>query len=78
MMNLFSGKRWASAVAFGGVLAAGLAVAPSARAADDLPVVGDIHIPMPRVLEDGDRVEVYRPLGVDPKEARRRRAGRSG
>lgn len=30
-----------------------------------------------RVLEDGDRVEVYRPLGTDPKEARRRRAGRA-
>jgi putative ubiquitin-RnfH superfamily antitoxin RatB of RatAB toxin-antitoxin module len=27
-----------------------------------------------RVLEDGDRVEVYRPLTLDPKEARRRRA----
>jgi uncharacterized protein len=26
-------------------------------------------------LSDGDRVEVYRPLLVDPKEARRRRAG---
>jgi putative ubiquitin-RnfH superfamily antitoxin RatB of RatAB toxin-antitoxin module len=25
-------------------------------------------------LADGDRVEVYRPLRVDPKEARRRRA----
>jgi len=25
-------------------------------------------------LRDGDRVEVYRPLKVDPKEARRRRA----
>ena len=25
-------------------------------------------------LADGDRVEVYRPLAVDPKEARRRRA----
>ena len=25
-------------------------------------------------LRDGDRVEVYRPLAVDPKEARRRRA----
>jgi putative ubiquitin-RnfH superfamily antitoxin RatB of RatAB toxin-antitoxin module len=25
------------------------------------------------VLRDGDRVEVYRPLLVDPKEARRRR-----
>jgi uncharacterized protein len=26
------------------------------------------------VLSDGDRVELYRPLEVDPKEARRRRA----
>lgn len=27
-----------------------------------------------RCLEDGDRVEIYRPLTVDPKEARRVRA----
>jgi uncharacterized protein len=27
-------------------------------------------------LEDGDRVELYRPLQIDPKEIRRRRAGR--
>lgn len=27
-------------------------------------------------LRDGDRVEIYRPLKVDPKEARRRRAAR--
>ena len=27
-------------------------------------------------LNDGDRVEVYRPLLIDPKEARRRRARR--
>lgn len=27
-------------------------------------------------LADGDRVEIYRPLAVDPKEARRRRASR--
>ena len=26
------------------------------------------------VLRDGDRVEIYRPLALDPKEARRRRA----
>lgn len=26
-------------------------------------------------LKAGDRVELYRPLAVDPKEARRRRAG---
>lgn len=33
-----------------------------------------------RVLREGDRVEVYRPLRVDPKEARRRRyrQGRGG
>lgn len=26
------------------------------------------------VLKDGDRVEIYRPLTLDPKDARRRRA----
>ena len=26
------------------------------------------------VLRDGDRVEIYRPLKIDPKEARRKRA----
>ena len=29
--------------------------------------------PLAHVLRDGDRVEVYRPLLVDPKEARRQR-----
>ena len=29
------------------------------------------------VLEDGDRVEIYRPLRADPKEMRRRRAARA-
>jgi len=29
-------------------------------------------------LRDGDRVELYRPLVMDPKEARRRRALRKG
>jgi len=27
-----------------------------------------------QVLEEGDRIEIYRPLQIDPKEARRRRA----
>jgi putative ubiquitin-RnfH superfamily antitoxin RatB of RatAB toxin-antitoxin module len=27
-------------------------------------------------LRHGDRVEIYRPLKIDPKEARRRRAGK--
>lgn len=30
-----------------------------------------------RVLSPGDRVEIYRPLIADPKEARRRRAGKT-
>lgn len=29
-------------------------------------------------LADGDRVEIYRPLQVDPKDARRERARRRG
>jgi putative ubiquitin-RnfH superfamily antitoxin RatB of RatAB toxin-antitoxin module len=29
-------------------------------------------------LADGDRVELYRPLKLDPKEARRKRASRNG
>jgi putative ubiquitin-RnfH superfamily antitoxin RatB of RatAB toxin-antitoxin module len=29
-------------------------------------------------LSDGDRVEIYRPLIIDPKEARRKRASRNG
>jgi putative ubiquitin-RnfH superfamily antitoxin RatB of RatAB toxin-antitoxin module len=29
------------------------------------------------VLRDGDRVELYRPLAVDPQEARRRRVAKA-
>ena len=37
---------------------------------------GIYGVPAPRsqVLRQGDRVELYRPLALDPKEARRRRA----
>lgn len=31
--------------------------------------------PLDRLLRPGDRVEIYRPLAIDPKEARRLRAG---
>jgi putative ubiquitin-RnfH superfamily antitoxin RatB of RatAB toxin-antitoxin module len=34
------------------------------------------RVPPGTPLEDGDRVELYRPLRVDPKEARRERARR--
>jgi hypothetical protein len=33
--------------------------------------------PAAYVLADGDRVEVYRPLAIDPRDARRRRAGKT-
>ena len=33
-------------------------------------------VPAEQVLEEGDRVELYRPLTLDPMEARRRRASR--
>ena len=32
--------------------------------------------PEGHILEDGDRVEIYRPLVVEPREARRKRAAR--
>lgn len=31
-------------------------------------------VPHDQLLNDGDRVEIYRPLLIDPKEARRQRA----
>ena len=31
-------------------------------------------VPLDHVLSNGDRVEIYRPLLIDPKEARRARA----
>jgi putative ubiquitin-RnfH superfamily antitoxin RatB of RatAB toxin-antitoxin module len=35
--------------------------------------VWGVRVDADHVLRDGDRVELYRPLRVDPKEARRRR-----
>jgi len=39
-----------------------------------LGIFGRVTAPATR-LRDGDRVEIYRPLAVDPKDARRDRAG---
>jgi putative ubiquitin-RnfH superfamily antitoxin RatB of RatAB toxin-antitoxin module len=59
-------------------------LAPGAKARDAVAAAGfrptkDIGVFGKRVppdyrLSDGDRVEIYRPLAMDPKEARRRRA----
>ena len=63
-------------------LAAGATVADAVRAAGfqgDAESVGvavfGVAATADTVLQDGDRVELLRPLLVDPKEARRRRAG---
>lgn len=32
--------------------------------------------PADRVMQDGERIEIYRPLLIDPKEARRNRANK--
>lgn len=34
-------------------------------------------VTLEHILRDGDRVEIYRPLRIDPKTARRARAARS-
>lgn len=36
------------------------------------------HVPSEHVLKDGDRLELYRPLKVDPKVARRQRFKKQG
>ena len=59
------------------VLQSGLAAAfPEADLAAPLGIFGkavkDSHI-----LREGDRVEIYRPLQADPKEARRKRAAQN-
>lgn len=36
------------------------------------------RVPPGTVLKNGDRVEIYRPLTADPKEARHRRARKHG
>jgi putative ubiquitin-RnfH superfamily antitoxin RatB of RatAB toxin-antitoxin module len=43
-----------------------------------LPAVGVFgeRVSPERVLEDGERVEIYRPLVADPKEARKKKAAR--
>lgn len=40
-------------------------------------IFGELAQPQDAV-HDGDRVEIYRPLAADPKEARRKRATRRG
>ena len=58
----------------------------AARCREEIPGLGEpvkagIHgrvVPATHELVDGDRVELYRPLLADPKDARRRRAAGQG
>lgn len=71
----------------GATVADAVAAARAAWQREPAPSPGDIRIDWggavgiqgeacgrDRVVEDGDRVELYRPLAVDPKESRRKRA----
>lgn len=62
-LQLPEGATAEQAVAMSGLPAAGLRIGIGGK------VVGPA-----RVLRDGDRVEILRPLALDPREARRRRA----
>lgn len=61
-------------------LQSGLAahVAPLDLASVPLGIFGKaLAKPEERVLEEGERVEIYRPLVADPKEVRKQRAARA-
>ncbi|MGQ0651285.1 MAG: RnfH family protein [Betaproteobacteria bacterium] len=66
----------AGATALEAVSASGVLARHPEAAGGKLGVYGKV-VPGSRRLLDGDRVEVYRPLAADPKEARRRRAKRA-
>jgi len=57
-----------SAIAASGILADLPGFTPAGIGIFGCGVPGDAH------LRDGDRIELYRPLQIDPKEARRLRA----
>jgi len=69
-LMLPDGATVATAVADSGLAAE----RPDVRLGDDCLGVFGRRVKPDRVLRDGDRVEVYRPLLLDPMEARRRRA----
>jgi hypothetical protein len=69
----------AGATVLDALKASGLAARHGTEAIDALLVgVWGKARPLDAVLRDGDRVELLRPLTVDPKEARRQRYRRDG
>ena len=67
-MNIKQGSTVAEAIMESGIYKSH----PEAR---DLPVgIYAKQVSLETVLKDGDRIEIYRPLALDPKEKRRQRA----
>lgn len=69
-LTLTAGATVAMAVADSGLASE----RPDVRVDDDCLGVFGRRVKRDHMLRDGDRVEVYRPLQLDPMEARRRRA----
>lgn len=62
------------------------AAVEASRLRERIPALADVELDLgifshpcssTRVLREGDRVEIYRPLLIDPKDARRRRAAQA-
>ena len=71
-LSLPDGATALDAIRAGGLLEGPAGIDPSTQA---IGVWGRACAPT-TLLKEGDRVEVYRPLAMDPKEARRQRATR--
>lgn len=69
-LALPEGSTVATALAQSGFAAA----FPEAGVVDERIGIHGRRTTMEAILRDGDRVEVYRPLLIDPKDARRKRA----
>lgn len=80
-LELASGSTLADAVAAVVALetpdAAALVATARAVTDEDLGIWGRRALPS-TVLADGDRIELYRPITADPKQARHRRASEQG
>ena len=75
-LNVEEGTTAVEAVKSSGIVAIFPEVDPES---DDMGVFGKvIKNPSAHELRDGDRVEVYRPLQIDPKQARLNRAKKKG
>jgi hypothetical protein len=71
-VEMAAGSTALDAIRASGILESG---SPVDLSTQDVGIWGRV-VRLDTPLADGDRVEVYRPLALDPKEARRRRARR--